>query len=464
MSESLNQLAKSGAFLILHENLERWASSYKTNTCDDNVTMGCEIIELNARIQNQLFRLLSICASEGGPYGGANAIKLRLLPLLGSGTAFSNFTVGTQVSNPDLFSPKTHELELSKYPRQDKYEFDLAETRKENIRLRNQILSLEGENERLKTHMYCPVKNEYDFSKNNSGSLKNIPNLSKMYGETNLEPLSLSAPSDLTPSGLTGVSPLSPNDPIQRYRQHILVMRFNELFSLHRVEAMGILRRYIDDYEANQKIIFYAVLDSFHVAKSHFRTYKNRVRKQIAANNVITTETLDELVQSYINIHASHSADISLLVKDVCLALERRVPRICRPSQNLGFEVIKDFLYETCKLAWECAALCNPLEICRPNCENELIDEAKYRRSHDSFYPASLIHHYIWPCLMQNERIVSKGEVCTRGNLNSYGFEIMSSGSRRGLDRYRSQISSRSCSPVRPSTSPGLRDRLTDRS
>lgn len=26
---------------------------------------------------------------------------------------------------------------------------------------------------------------------------------------------------------------------------------------------------------------------------------------------------------------------------------------------------------------------------------------------------------------MQNERIVAKGEVCTRGNFNSYGFEIM---------------------------------------
>ncbi|CAH8536134.1 unnamed protein product [Schistosoma guineensis] len=460
MSESLNQLLKSGAFLILHENLERWASSYQTNTCDENVAMGCEIIELNARIQNQLFRLISICASEGGPFGGANAIKLRLLPLLGSGSVFSGFAVGKQTSNSNLFPPKTYESDISKYPRQDKYEVDLIETRKENNRLREQILSLEGENERLKTHIYCPNKNEYDFTKDNSGSLKNLPTSSKMYEEKDVGPLSLSAPSDLTPSMLTGVSPLSPNDPIQRYRQHILVMRFNELFSLHRVEAMGILRRYIDDYEASQKIIFYTVLDSFHVAKSHFRAYKNRVRKQIAANNLITTETLDELVQSYINIHASHSADISLLVKDACLALERRVPRIRRPSQNLGFEVIKDFLYETCKLAWECAALSHPLEICRPACENELIDEAKYRRSHDSSYPTLLIHHHIWPCLMQNERIVAKGEVCTRGNFNSYGFEIMSSDNRRGIDRYRSRISSRSCSPVRPSTSPGTRKRL----
>lgn len=93
----------------------------------------------------------------------------------------------------------------------------------------------------------------------------------KRYEEKDVGPLSLSAPSDLTPSMLTGVSPLSPNDPIQRYRQHILVMRFNELFSLHRVEAMGILRRYIDDYEASQKIIFYTVLVSLHIINLKFK-------------------------------------------------------------------------------------------------------------------------------------------------------------------------------------------------
>ncbi|KAH8875861.1 Mitochondria-eating protein [Schistosoma japonicum] len=455
MSESLSQLAKSGAFLILHENLERWASSYKMNTCDENVAMGCEIIELNARIQNQLFRLISICASEGGPYGGTNAIKLRLLPLLGNGIMFSNFPFGSQTVNSNSFLPKTYESEFLKYPRQSKTESDLIETRRENNRLRDQILALEGENKRLKSQICYPVKSDYDLNKDNTEPLKGLPNSSKMYREIDVEPLSLSPPEDLTQTMLTGVSPLNPNDPIQRYRQHILVMRFNELFSMHRIEAMSILKRYIDDYEANQKILFYAILDSFYVAKSHFRTYKNRVRKQIAANNLITTEILDELVQSHINIHASHSVDLSLLVKDVCLALERRVPRIRRPSQNIGFELIKDFLYETCKLAWECAALSHPLEVSKPACENELIDETKYRRSHDSSYPTLLIHHYIWPCLMQNERVLAKGEVCTRGNLSTHGYEIMSMDNRKGIDRYRNRLSSRSCSPVRPSTSPG---------
>ncbi|KAK4471990.1 hypothetical protein MN116_005368 [Schistosoma mekongi] len=419
------------------------------NTCDENVAMGCEIIELNARIQNQLFRLISICASEGGPYGGTNAIKLRLLPLLGNGIMSSNFPFGSQTVNPNSFLPKTYESEFLKYPRQGKTEFDLIETRRENNRLRDQILSLEGENERLKSQICYPVKSDYDMNKDNTSSLKGLPNSSKIRYITGLH---------------TFLSPIYTHTHtyssimIIQYYISIECLQYNILFRFHSsqfVFSLKVFPMFFFNYLDNSSIFISLFKDSFHVAKSHFRTYKNRVRKQIATNNLISTETLDELVQSHINIHASHSVDLSLLVKDVCLALERRVPRIRRPSQNIGFELIKDFLYETCKLAWECAALSHPLEVCKPTCENELIDETKYRRSHDSSYPTLLIHHYIWPCLMQNERVLAKGEVCTRGNLSTHGYEMMSMDNRKGIDRYRNRLSSRSCSPVRPSTSPG---------
>ena len=37
----------------------------QVNTCDQNVARCCEVIELNARIQSQLFKLLSLSAAEG---------------------------------------------------------------------------------------------------------------------------------------------------------------------------------------------------------------------------------------------------------------------------------------------------------------------------------------------------------------------------------------------------------------
>jgi hypothetical protein len=38
------------------------------NSCDQNVNRCCEIIELNNKIQSQLFKLLSLTAAEGVYY------------------------------------------------------------------------------------------------------------------------------------------------------------------------------------------------------------------------------------------------------------------------------------------------------------------------------------------------------------------------------------------------------------
>lgn len=54
-------------------------------------------------------------------------------------------------------------------------------------------------------------------------------------------------------------SPLSIDDPIQRARQQNLIARFNDSFSVNRLDAMDTLRRYSDDHENNQRIIFVAI-------------------------------------------------------------------------------------------------------------------------------------------------------------------------------------------------------------
>ena len=37
----------------------------------------------------------------------------------------------------------------------------------------------------------------------------------------------------------------------------------------------------------------------------------------------------------------------------------------------------------------------------------------RYRRTYDSEFSAPLVNHHIWPCLMQEGRVVIKGEACT---------------------------------------------------
>jgi hypothetical protein len=57
--------------------------------------------------------------------------------------------------------------------------------------------------------------------------------------------------------GLT--SPLSIDDPVQRIRQQNCIARFNDMFAQDRLDAMDTLRRYSDDHENNQRIVFAAL-------------------------------------------------------------------------------------------------------------------------------------------------------------------------------------------------------------
>lgn len=48
------------------------------------MSICCEILEENARVQAKLFRLMYLCSEEGGLYGGIEPLKKKLLPWLGS--------------------------------------------------------------------------------------------------------------------------------------------------------------------------------------------------------------------------------------------------------------------------------------------------------------------------------------------------------------------------------------------
>ncbi|TPP58093.1 Mitochondria-eating protein [Fasciola gigantica] len=258
------------------------------------------------------------------------------------------------------------------------------------------------------------------------------------------------------PRQISGISPLSPLDPIQRNRQQNLIARFNDLFSSSRVEAMAILRRYLDDYDMNQMIVFQVVLEAFSVARTHVRAYRSRVRAKLAStSSPPTTDKLDELMQSHLNVHATYAIDLPAMTHEVLLAMERHVPRIRRPSTALGFEVISDFIQEVCKFAWECMILAHPLDVYRPVCVNEVIDENKYRRSHDSSYSVVLVHHHIWPCLMLDGHVVSKGEACTKRGKSMGPIRATSPEPKARTTKSRPIASNApSCSPERQSSSP----------
>ncbi|KAL4230902.1 Mitochondria-eating protein [Mactra antiquata] len=112
------------------------------NTCDQNVARGCEIIELNSKVQGQLFKLLSVCAQEGGMYGGASVIKSRLLPFLGQNFFTSGATSDTSLSVIAEATAKNREID----DLQDMYEDSLRE-------IENDLRAKELENQDLRDEL-----------------------------------------------------------------------------------------------------------------------------------------------------------------------------------------------------------------------------------------------------------------------------------------------------------------------
>ncbi|XP_025086837.1 mitochondria-eating protein-like isoform X2 [Pomacea canaliculata] len=502
MAESLRRLVNIGTFSVLQEKLEKWLSDYYINSCDQNTARCCEIIELNAKVQGQLFKLLSLCAQEGGLYGGTNIIKSRLLPWLGQNfftsggalTADTSLSVLAEASAKErelnemqtIYEKSLDELEvelrstqaecqnLKDELQETKIELDrslrsstsdkmftelefndlrrkLAEAEEENKalrakagllndyqsevrRLREDIALLTTRRDVLSSMSRSPPqspalsikKTELAYSNGLREAQEEISRLRIRCGlvddyERKIQNLrdELYLSSSVKPRPVLDTStyrykpglssPLSIDDPVQRIRQQNYIARFNDMFAQDRLDAMDTLRRFSDDHENNQRIIFAAISEAFSAAKMEFRQFKMKTRANLAKTHY-GPETLEEAVQDYINRNTD-LVDVPGLVSDVIRALNRN-PKIFLPPDTT-YAIIQPFIREAVKLAWQMSSLAHPLDIAVAS-DAELFDDSKYRRSYDSEYTAPLVNHHIWPCLMQGIRVLVKGEAHTR--------------------------------------------------
>ncbi|XP_041359836.1 mitochondria-eating protein-like isoform X2 [Gigantopelta aegis] len=485
MAESLRRLVNIGTFTVLQDKLERWLQDYYLNTCDQNVARGCEIVELNAKVQGQLFKLLSVCASEGGMYGGANIIKSRLLPWLGQNFFTSGGSVTADTTLSVLADSASKDRELSElqalYEKSlDDLEAELNNTKAENQDLRDELTEKKIELDRsLRSSTSEKMFSEVEIRELRKKLADAQDEICKLRAKAGLvddyerkirnlrDEMSLSCISptvgkwdyldgDFTDTLKTYrytprlTSVLSIDDPMQRVRQQNLIARFNDMFAQDRLDALDTLRRYSDDHENNQRIIYTAISEAFSVAKLAFRQFKLKVRANLAKTHY-GPDTLEEAVQDYINRN-NDLYDLPGMVSDVIRAMNRN-PKIFLPP-DASFAIIQPFIREAVKMAWQMSSLAHPLDIAVAT-DAELFDDNKYRRSYDSEYTAPLVNHHIWPCLMQGIRVVVKGEALTRrgASLNS---------PRRGRSPVRPlspypRSRSRSVSPFRRSRSPSPR-------
>ncbi|XP_061163936.1 mitochondria-eating protein-like isoform X4 [Saccostrea echinata] len=474
MAESLRRLVNIGTFTVLQEKLERWLDNYYINTCDQNVARCCEIIELNAKVQGQLFKLLQVTAESGGMYGGASIIKSRLLPFLGQNffTSGGSVTADTSLSVLAEAAAKNKEID----DLQDMYEtslneldVDLKEKDAEIQELKEEVydtkneldrsmrtlnsdkIFLENENRELrrkladaqdeivKLRSKAGLVDDYERQVRNLKDELSLASTKKSYLDSDV----YSSLSSYRYTPRVG-SPLSIDDPVQRVRQQNYISRWNDMFSQDRLDAMDTLRRYSDDYENNQRILFLAIQEAFSVAKLAFRQFKMKVRANLAATH-IGPETLEEAVQDYVNRNTD-LCDLTGMVADVIRALNRS-PKVFLPP-DATFSIIQPFIREACKLAWNMSALAHPLDIAVAT-DAELFDNNKYRRSYDSEYTAPLVNHHIWPALMQGAKVLMKGEACTRRGASLGASRRSRSPTRSTSPSPRARSRSRSLSPSR---------------
>lgn len=64
-------------------------------------------------------------------------------------------------------------------------------------------------------------------------------------------------------------------------------------------------------------------------------------------------------------------------------------------------------------MAWDLVSLDPPIDLPTSH-EGDIIDETRYRRTYDSEFSGSTVQYFVWPALVRDGSVVSKGEVVTK--------------------------------------------------
>ncbi|XP_062991869.1 mitochondria-eating protein [Elgaria multicarinata webbii] len=487
MADSLRRLISNETCRILQEKLETWYKDYHVNSCDQNLTRCCEIMELNSMIQGQLFTILNQTCREGGHYAGVEIIKSRLLPWLG--TCFSSpspgrpFETSSSLLQESLEKDRLlKELTTSRNQEIQQLEKELNATRLQLSLVQQDLaeakLALEDTKTKSATTLLATedeiVQLKADLKASRAKEERALMNLERLSDyEEHLQTLKeeiavLGAQKSVLQSRLARSRSPSPRSvrsrspsplPMRSFspgrarltnasRHARLVERFSDIYAQDRLDAQTLLRSYIDDLEMVQRIIYVAAVESFHAAKMAFRQFKMRVRKTLSLS-YSGPESLEDMVMDYI-VRQEDLYDVQSSVSEVIRAMNMN-PKISFPPE-VDFIMISGLVRELCRVAFSMQTLDPPLDISFGT-DGELFSEYKYRRSFDSEFTAPLVVYHVWPALMEEDSVLVKGEAVTRrGALWC----------RRSRSRSRSCSRSRSLSPL--SHSAGYSHHLPSRS
>uniref|UniRef100_A0A8C8GEQ5 Mitochondria-eating protein n=1 Tax=Oncorhynchus tshawytscha TaxID=74940 RepID=A0A8C8GEQ5_ONCTS len=437
MADSLKRLVNTSSFSVLQDKLESWYKDYHVISCDQNLNRCCELVELTSKIQGQLFTILNFTAREGGHYAGVDVLKSRLLPWLG--TCFSMATSSVTNDTNLLISIQTNQsapgyISMANFLVSVLFTYwyveciyRLADAHLQLDNTKNMsattLLATEDEILQLKAELRASrdqvetYKRKLDVLDDYERQVRLLRDeVSFLTAEKSMlqERLVRSCSPSPLPRQSRPSSPLKSESPTRAQltnssRHARLVSRFSDLYAVERLEAQSLLRRYIDDLEMVQRIIFIATVEAFQAAKLAYRQFKLRVKKTLSPSH-LGPESLEDSVVDYI-VRNLDLYDVQASVNDVINAMNVN-PRISFPPE-VDFVLINSFIRETCRVAFAMQTLDSPLDLAFTS-GGELYSDNKYRRSYDSEFTAPLVAYHVWPALVEGDGVIVKGEAVTR--------------------------------------------------
>ncbi|KAK0147252.1 Mitochondria-eating protein [Merluccius polli] len=418
MADTLRRLVNISSYGSLQARLESWHRDYHVNSCDQNLNRCCELIELTAKVQGQLFTILNFTAAEGGHYAGVDTLKTRLLPWLGTSFTMAQPCVSDDTSlqlmqDSALKEKKIRELSVSHDNNMQKMETQLCSTRLQLDSVKSELadvqlelddtkdksattlLATEDEILQLKadlraTHEQLEVyKRKVEVVDEYERQVRLLrEEVAYLTSEKSLLRERLSRSRSSSPLPRRGRS----SSPPSRRATPRLLSRFSDLYAVERLEAQSLLRRYVQDLAMVQKIIFIAAVESFQTAKLAYRQFKLRVRKTLSSTH-LGPESLEEAAVDYI-VRNLDLYDVQASINDVINAMNVN-PRISFPPE-VDFSLVSGLIRETCRLAFAMQTLDPPLDLAFSS-DGELFNDNKYRRSYDSEFAAPLVLYHVWP-------------------------------------------------------------------
>nr|XP_044985982.1 mitochondria-eating protein isoform X2 [Jaculus jaculus] len=454
MAENLKRLASTDSLRVLQDKLNSWFRQYQTNSCDENLTCCLELIEQVAKVQGQLFGILTVTAQEGGLNEGVETIKSRLLPWLEA--SFTAASLGKPIDSKVPSLQNTFEREKYKesgprdWDQQQQYDNDL----KENYSSRSQgqddlaesgqtlegtknrstisLLAAEEEINQLKKQLKCLQAQEdarHRGYESRRAERSDRPKSDQRTAKRTSEQKNAEVKSDYEKQlrnlkdeiavltlgkGRSGARSRTPSPCLRRSRSRSRSHSRNHSRNHSRSGSRsGSRNRSGSRSRSVSPSTAVAKVRSPSPNRSKLSSGARKAALLTRFSDAYSQARLDAqcLLRPCIDKAETVQRIIYIATVDVIRAMNVN-PKISFPPE-VDFCLLSDFIQEICCIAFAMQSLEPPLDIAF-GADGEVFNECKYRRSYDSDFTAPLVLYHVWPALMENDCVIMKGEAVTK--------------------------------------------------